>query len=199
LILRHVCDREITDSLLLTLALLLIMDDAVRMICGAGIHVIEPPTGLGATFNLLGVSYPAYNLFVIAIGISMVIGLWFFFTRTRWGHIVQAASVDRQMADIIGINVPLTITAIFAFGTWLAAVGGAVAAPLRAIGPGMGDKIIIESFIVVVIGGLGSFPGTFLGAMILGLIHGFGGRYFPGVNLVLPYLGMTDVLLLRPQ
>src|SRR3546814_5953935 len=82
--------------------------------------------------------------------------------------IMRAAALDREMAQVLCINTKLVITAVFAFGAWLAAVGGVVAAPMRAIDPGMGDKIIIESFIVVVIGGLGSFPGALLGAIVLG-------------------------------
>lgn len=199
LVLHHVYDRHITDSLLLTFALLLVIDDGVRLVWGASIHVVDPPPVLAGSLSVLGVSYPVYGVFVIAVGLAMILGLWLLFTRTRLGRTVRAAALDRDMAQALGINVPLMITGVFAFGAWIAAVGGVVAAPMRAIGPAMGDKIIIESFIVVVIGGLGSFPGTFLGAMILGLIHGFGGRFVPEINLVLPYLGMALVLLLRPQ
>ena len=91
------------------------------------------------------------------------------------------------------------ITGVFALGAWMAGIAGVIAAPMRAIVPAMGDRIIIDAFIVVVIGGLGSFPGTLLGALILGAIYGFGGRYLPQINLVLPYLGMALVLLLRPR
>lgn len=199
LMLRHVYDRHITDSLLLTFALLLVIDDLVLMIWGPGIQVVEPPSLLSGTFSVLGGRYPVYGLFVIVMGIVMVWGLWALFTKTRAGRIMRAASIDRDMAQTVGINVPMVLTGVFAFGAWIAAIGGVVAAPMRAIGPAMGDKIIIESFIVVVIGGLGSFPGTFLGAIVLGLIHGFGGRYLPDISLVLPYLGMALVLLLRPQ
>ncbi|MBA1146488.1 branched-chain amino acid ABC transporter permease [Ectothiorhodospiraceae bacterium WFHF3C12] len=197
--LRYVYDRHITDSLLLTFALLLIIDDLVLMIWGPGIQVVEPPALLKGTFTVFGGRYPVYGLFVIFMGLVMVWGLWALFTKTRAGRIMRAASIDRDMAQTVGINVPMVLTGVFAFGAWIAAIGGVVAAPMRAIGPAMGDKIIIESFIVVVIGGLGSFPGTFLGAIVLGLIHGFGGRYLPDISLVLPYLGMALVLLLRPQ
>lgn len=198
-VLRHVYGRDIADSLLITFALLLIIDDAVRMIWGSGIHIVAPPPSLQGTISLFGVIYPLYSFFVMATALVAMIGLWLFFTRTRAGRIIRAAASDREMAETIGINVPLVITAVFALGAWMAAVGGVIAAPMRAIDPGMGDKIIIDSFIVVVIGGLGSFPGTLLGAMVLGLIHGFGGRYLPQINLVLPYIGMALVLLVRPQ
>src|SRR3546814_3458577 len=98
-----------------------------------------------------GVTYPTYSLFVVTVGLIFVSGLWFLFNRTRAGKIMRAAALDREMAQVLCINTKLVITAVFAFGAWLAAVGGVVAAPMRAIDPGMGDKIIIESFIVVVI------------------------------------------------
>ncbi|HEX7044017.1 MAG TPA: branched-chain amino acid ABC transporter permease [Burkholderiales bacterium] len=199
LVLRRVYGRHVTDSLLLTFALLLIIDESVRMIWGSGIHTVRPPESLSGNISFAGVSYPSYSLFVMVAGVVLLAALWALFNRTRIGRIVRAAAIDRDMAQTVGINVPLVVTGVFAFGAWLAAVGGVVAAPARAIDPGMGDRIIIESFIVVVIGGLGSFPGALLGALVLGLIHGFGGRYLPEVNLVLPYIGMALVLLLRPQ
>ncbi|ROO25390.1 ABC transporter permease [Salinisphaera orenii MK-B5] len=200
LVLRFIYGREITDSLLLTFALLLVLNESVRMIWGSGIHVVEPPALLAGTLELPGgVLYPVYNLFVIGVGLTMLAGLWALFNRSRVGRIMRAASLDPDMAKALGINTRLVVTGAFAFGAWLAAVGGVVAAPMRAIDPGMGDKIIIESFIVVVIGGLGSFPGALIGALVLGAIHAFGGRYFPEVNMVLPFIGMALVLLVKPN
>src|SRR5690606_2937279 len=150
--LRFVYQREVTDSLLLTFALLLILNESVRMIWGTGIHVVEPPALLQGTVMLPGgVRYPLYSLFVILAGALVLFGLWFLFNKTRAGKIMRAAALDRDMAQVLCINTRLVITGVFAFGAWLAAVGGVVAAPMRAIDPGMGDKIIIESFIVVVI------------------------------------------------
>ncbi|HEY9572471.1 MAG TPA: branched-chain amino acid ABC transporter permease [Pusillimonas sp.] len=200
LMLRFIYQREISDSLLLTFALMLILNESIRLVWGTGIHVVDPPAMLQGTVALPGgVTYPTYSLFVVTVGLIFVSGLWFLFNRTRAGKIMRAAALDREMAQVLCINTKLVITAVFAFGAWLAAVGGVVAAPMRAIDPGMGDKIIIESFIVVVIGGLGSFPGALLGAIVLGLIHGLGGRFLPEVNLVLPFLGMAVVLLLKPH
>lgn len=199
LMLRHVYGRHVTDSLLLTFALLLIIDDAVRMIWGSGIQVVRPPPGLRGATSALGVSYPVYSFFVMGVAIAVMVALWLFFTRTRAGRVIRAAAIDRDMAQTIGINVPLVITGVFALGAWMAALAGVIAAPMRAINPGMGDRIIIDSFIVVVIGGLGSFPGTLAGALVLGMIYAFGGRFLPELNLVLPYIGMALVLLLRPQ
>jgi branched-chain amino acid transport system permease protein len=199
LALQHVYGRDISDSLLITFALLLVIDDAVRIVWGAGIHVVPPPTALQGTVELFGAVYPRYSVFVIVAALLAMAGLWLFFLRTRAGRIVRAAAIDRRMAEAVGINVPLVITGVFALGAWMAGIAGVIAAPMRAIVPAMGDRIIIDAFIVVVIGGLGSFPGTLLGALILGGIYGFGGRYLPQINLVLPYLGMALVLLLRPR
>lgn len=198
-LLRYIYSRDVADSLLLTFALLLIINESVRMIWGSGIQVVQPPPLLAGSMSILGSFVPTYSLFVIAMGLLLLAGLWYLFNRTRIGRIMRAAALDRDMAEALCINTRLVVTGVFAFGAWLAAVGGVVAAPMRALDPGMGDKIIIESFIVVVIGGLGSFPGALLGALILGLIHGFGGRYFPEVNMLLPFLGMALVLLFKPN
>lgn len=198
-LLRYIYSRDIGDSLLLTFALLLIINESVRLIWGSGIQVVQPPQLLAGSMDIIGSSIPTYSLFVIVMGLVLLAGLWFLFNRTRIGRIMRAAALDRDMAEVLCINTRLVVTGVFAFGAWLAAVGGVIAAPMRALDPGMGDKIIIESFIVVVIGGLGSFPGALLGAIILGLIHGFGGRYFPEVNMLLPFLGMALVLLFKPN
>jgi len=198
-VLRRVYGRDISDSLLVTFALLLVIDDAVRVVWGSGIHVVQPPPPLRGTIEVLGVTYPTYSFFVMGAALVAMIALWLFFVRTRAGRIVRAAAIDRRMAEGIGIDVPRVITGVFALGAWMAGAAGVVAAPMRAIAPGMGDRVIIDAFIVVVIGGLGSFPGTLLGALVLGAIYGFGGRYLPEINLVLPYLGMALVLLLRPR
>jgi len=198
--LRFIYQRDISDSLLLTFSLLLILNELVRMLWGTGIYVIDPPAPLAGTVQLSDtLSVPRYSLFVILAGGVVLGGLWWLFRRTRLGKIMRAAALDRDMAQLLCINTRLVLTCVFAFGAWLAALGGVVAAPMRAIDPGMGDKIIIESFIVVVIGGLGSFPGALVGAIVLGLIHGFGGRFLPEFNLILPFIGMALVLILRPR
>lgn len=198
-LLRFIYTRDVADSLLLTFAILLIINESVRMVWGSGIHVVPPPALLAGSVELLGSPVSTYSLFVIVVGLLMLAGLWYLFNRTRIGRIMRAAALDRDMAEALCINTRLVVTGVFAFGAWLAAFGGAVAAPMRALDPGMGDKIIIESFIVVVIGGLGSFPGALIGALILGFIHSFGGRYLPEVNLLLPFLGMALVLLFKPN
>ena len=199
LMLRWIYDRHPTFGLLLTFALLLILHDPVRLIWGAGYQIVDPPEVLKGTFTLLGATYPVYSLFVIFSGVAIGLFVWLLFTCTRIGKAVRAAALDREMAAAIGSDVGRVFTIVFAFGALLAGLAGVLAAPLRALGPAMGDRIIIESFIVVVIGGLGSFPGALAGALILGFLHGFGGRWLPEFDIVLPYVGMALVLLLRPH
>ena len=107
--------------------------------------------------------------------------------------------MDREMASAIGINVPLLFTAVFFFGTLLAGMAGVLAAPLRAVGPAMGDNIIIAAFIVVVVGGLGSFVGAFAGAIVLGLVEALGVQFVPHLQMALPYMLLALVLLVRPK
>jgi branched-chain amino acid transport system permease protein len=198
-LLRRVYGRDITFQLLLTFAVLLVLDDAVRLIWGPGFYVVPAPDLLAGTIPVLGEPYPVYRLFLVVVGALAGGGLWFFFQRTRWGRIIRAAAMDREMAEAIGVRVPLLFTGVFALGTWLAAVGGALAAPQQSVGPAMGERIIIESFIVVVCGGLGSFPGALVGALVLGLLESFGTAFAGAAQMALPYFLLALVLLTRPR
>jgi branched-chain amino acid transport system permease protein len=198
-LLRRVYARDVSFQLLLTFAILLVLDDAVLLLWGPAYHVVEAPPLLAGVFPLFGRTYPVYRLFLIIVGPLVGLGLWIFFQFTRWGRIVRAAALDREMAEGLGVRVPLLFTAVFALGAWLAALGGALAAPQQSLAPSMGDRIIIESFIVVVIGGLGSFPGAFVGALFLGLLESFGTVFAGQAQMALPYLLLAVVLLVRPR
>lgn len=198
-LLKPVYNRDVSYQLLLTFALLLILDDAVRMIWGSGYHVIEPPNLLNGVMSIAGQDYPVYRFFLIFIGPLVGGLLWSFFHFTKWGKIIRAASFDNIMAEGVGINVPLIYTSVFALGTWLAALGGALAAPLQSLNPSMGEKIIIESFIVVVVGGMGSFPGALAGALLLGLLESFGTVFAGQMQMAIPYLLLAVILLVKPN
>jgi len=198
-LLRRVYGRDVSYQLLLTFAVLLVLDDAVRIVWGPAYHVVDPPALLAGTVPLFAHSYPIYRLFLIAVGPVLGLALWAFFSWTRWGKIIRAAAQDREMAEGVGIRVPLLFTLVFGLGAWLAALGGALAAPHQSVGPAMGERIIIESFIVVVVGGLGSFPGAFAGALLLGLLEAFGTTFAGRVQMALPYLLLALVLLVRPR
>ncbi len=198
-LLRPLYGRDVSFQLLLTFGVLLILDDAVKLIWGPGYHSIEPPRALAGTVHVLGSTYPVYSLFIALLGPIIAVLLWLFFHKTAWGKMIRAAAMDREMASAIGINVPLLFTAVFFFGTFLAGMAGVLAAPLRAVGPAMGDNIIIAAFIVVVVGGLGSFLGAFVGAIILGLVEALGVQFVPHIQMALPYILLALVLLVRPR
>lgn len=198
-LLKKVYERDVSYQLLLTFAVLLILDDAVRMIWGSGYHVVDPPAVLSGIVSIAGQDYPVYRLFLILIGPLIGGLLWAFFHYTKWGKIIRAASFDNIMAEGVGINVPMIYTAVFALGTWLAALGGALAAPQQSLIPSMGEKIIIESFIVVVIGGMGSFPGAFVGALLIGLLESFGTVFAGRMQMAIPYILLAVILLVKPN
>jgi branched-chain amino acid transport system permease protein len=155
---------------------------------------------LSGSVSILGRNFPVYNLFIIAVGPLVALGLYGLVEKTWWGRIVRSAASDREMASAIGIKVPMLYTAVFMFGAWLSAMGGALAVPyVGLITPGMGEAIIIEAFVVVVIGGLGSLRGAFLGSLVIGLLNSFGTRFIPMLDMFLIFILMAVVLLWRPQ
>lgn len=198
-LLRKIYARNVTFQLLLTFALLLVIDDSVRMVWGSGYYIVNPPVIFSGTMFLLGQQYPVYRIFLIMAGVIAGLGLWSFFHFTKFGKIVRAASFDREMAEGVGINVPMVFTCVFLLGTWLAALGGVLAAPQQSLNPSMGERIIIESFIVVVVGGMGSFPGALIGAIMLGLLESFGTVFAGNFQMALPYLLLAVILIFKPN
>jgi len=199
-LLRYVYHLELAYQLLLTFAMVLIFDDAVKMIWGAGSTSSPAVPGLAGSVSILGRQFAVYNLFIIAVGPLVALGLYALLEKTWWGRIIRAASSDREMAAAIGVRVPTLYTAVFVFGAWLSAMGGALAVPyVGLLTTGMGETIIIEAFVVVVIGGLGSLKGAFLGSLVIGLLSSFGTRYIPMLDMFLTFILMAVVLLWRPQ
>lgn len=198
--LRYVYSLALPYQLLLTFAFVLIFDNLVKMVWGGA--SLSPPemSTLGGSVLIIGRKFPIYNLFIIGIGPLVALGLWLIIEQTWWGRIIRAASSDREMAAAIGVRVPSLFTGVFVFGTWLGAVGGGLAVPyVGLLTSGMGEAIIIEAFIVAVIGGLGSLKGAFVGALIIGIISAFGTRFFPAFDMFLTFILMAGVLLWRPQ
>jgi len=197
-LLRHLYSREPLMQLLFTFALVLILGDAVKLVWGTDQYSVPYPAGLEGAANL-GIAYfPQYLLFLCGLGPVVAIGLWLVLEKTRWGRIIRAAAQDREMLAVLGINVPLVYTSVFVAGSTLAGIGGALVAPRIALTPGMDATIIVECFIVVIIGGLGSLWGSFSGALILGFVTVFGTVLVPEGDIVLPYVLMIAVLLWRP-
>lgn len=198
--LRYVYRLELPYQLLLTFAFVLLFDDLVKIIWGAGSLGSPSVPGLAGSVPILGRNFPTYSLFIIIVGPLVALGLWALIEKTWYGRIIRAASSDREMASAIGVNVPVLFTAVFIFGTWLGAMGGGLAVPyIGLLTPGMGEAIIIDAFVVAVIGGLGSLKGAFLGALIIGLLSSFGTRFIPTFDMFLTFILMAAVLLWRPQ
>lgn len=191
-------DAEL-DQLILTFGFVLVFHDLVRSVWGSNPQSIDTPPLLAFSVDVFGASIGAYRLFVIAVSVAVFVGLWVFLKRTYYGRLIRATSSDRDMAAMLGVGVPRLYTGVFFIGSVLAGLGGALAAPLQAVGPGLGDQVIIPAFVVVVIGGLGSIPGAFVGAMIIGLLQSFGVQFMSGGDLALPFLAMIAVLILRPE
>lgn len=201
LILRRIYGRanEGGFQILLTYCLILIIDDAVKLIWGAEYKSISRPNGFSGTLNIGNISIPTYNLLIIAIGLVVVIASWWILNRTRPGKIARAAAVDREMLGALGINVPLTMTVVFGIATALGGLTGALAAPLRTVTPGAGIEVIIDSMIVVVMGGMGNFWGAWLGSILLGEVNAFAVAFVPEWATLFSFLVMVVVLIFKPE
>ena len=185
-------------QLLLTFALVFILGDAVKLIWGNQDHSVATPPLLVGSTQALGVTFPTYRLFLIGAGIAVALGLWWVLHKTRWGIFVRAATLDRAMLGALGVNTRRLFTTVFALGAALAGLGGALAAPVVSIGPGLHVQVIIDAFVVVVIGGMGSVMGAFVASLLVGLVNAFGILAFPGLSVVLTFALMAVVLIVRP-
>jgi branched-subunit amino acid ABC-type transport system permease component len=186
-------------QLLLTFGFILILDDAVKAIWG-GVFKIPPiPDFLDGALMVAGRPFPIYNVFVIAVGVLVAIVLWFVFEKTWWGRIVRATAADREMASAIGIRVPRVFSGVFVAGAMLAGLGGAIGSPVRVAAPGIGTAMIIQAFIITVIGGLGNLKGAFVSSLLVGILSAYGTLFFPVFELFFIFVIMAVVLLVRPQ
>jgi branched-chain amino acid transport system permease protein len=195
---RRVYRGEHLLQLLLTYALVLILDDLVRVIWGGDPRNVARPSVLAGSLELMGMDLPSYNLFILFIGPLIALGLWFMLYRTRAGNIIRAAVTYPDTLGALGVNVSWVMTSTFMLGCWLAGLGGVLTAALASIDLGIGMERIIECFAVVVIGGLGSVGGALLGSLIIGVGGTFLQLPFGRWALVFPYALMAFVLIIRP-
>lgn len=184
---------------LVTYAVFLIMEDVIKLVWGVDSLLLPELYALPGNFSLGGVPYPAYNLLLIAMALTTGLILAWALYRTRQGKLLLAVIHDREISMAIGINVNRIYTATFAVGATLAALGGAFTAPTIAVTPGIGVEVIVLSFAVVVIGGLGSLGGAALGALLVGLVRSATVRYWPEAELFSIYAVMALVLVMRPK
>lgn len=192
--------RDHLDQVLMTYGLILVFNEAQRVLWGNDVHGIAVPEVLSGAIQLTDTqSYPVYRLFISAVCLGLALGLYGIIQKTRIGMTIRAAASNREMAQAMGVNADRLFTLVFGLGAALAALSGMIAAPIEAISPGMGDNVLIVSFVVVVVGGIGSVRGAFWGAMLIGLADTFGRALLPDFAAISIYAVMAAVLLWRPQ
>jgi branched-chain amino acid transport system permease protein len=197
-LLRRVYHRDPLMQLILTFGLILVIGTLVLLVWGPDNKSVSRPDLLDGSVMLFGQFFPSYYLLVLVLAPLIAIGMWLVFYRTRWGMLIRAATVDREMLGALGVNVAALYTQVFMFGSWLAGFGGALAAPTVAVALGMDSDVLTNAFVVVVVGGLGSFAGSFIAALLVGLLQSFGILIFPSISIVLMFLVMAIVLIVRP-
>ncbi len=198
-ILRRIYRAPHEFQLLATFALVFILGDAAKLIWGREDHTVATPQVLSGATRALGLTFPTYRLFLIAVGVGVALALWWLLHRTRWGVFVRAATMDRGMLSALGVNTRLLFTSVFALGAALAGLGGALAAPVVAVGPGLHAQVIIDAFVVVVIGGMGSVAGALVASLLVGIVNAFGILAMPSAAVVLTFAVMAIVLIVRPR
>jgi branched-subunit amino acid ABC-type transport system permease component len=195
---RYLYGKEELYQLLFTYALVLILSDVAKIAWGTQQKSVSRPPGLSGAFTLFGTTIPYYNLFILVLGPAIALAFWFVLQRTRVGRFIRAAALDRETLGALGVNVNALYTGVFVLAAFLGGLGGALVTPVRTIVPGMDTEIIVEAFVVVVIGGLGSFWGTFLGSLIYGQVLSFGILLFPRFSIFSVFALMAVVLIVRP-
>ena len=196
--LRFIYRRPPIYQLLLTFGLALILEESVHVLYGPTAKGVDPPALLQGSVQVLGAAYPRYRLFLVVLGVAVGVAVWLFLTRTRAGLVVRAVAQNSEMADCLGADVPRVRTLVFGAACALAGLGGAAAAPMTPAYLGMGVGVIVDAFVVVVIGGLGSFGGSMAGSLIVGAAQTWGAFYLPETAMVIMYAVMGGILIFRP-
>ena len=182
LVLRHLYKRDHLDQVLATFGLIMFFNELTRMLWGRQPLFMNVPAGLTSSIELLpGLPYPVYRLAVIGIGLLVALFLWFLFARTRLGMKIRAGASNREMVGALGVNINLLYTMVFGLGTLLAGLAGVMAGPILAVESGMGESILILTFVVIVIGGIGSVRGALVGALLVGMVDTLGRAFLPAI------------------
>src|SRR3990172_4645737 len=195
----YLYDREHLMLLLLTFSFTLILGDLVKILWGSEYRSITAPPIFRGTAEVFGLPIPYYNLFLLLVGPVIAVFLWLVINRTRIGKIARAAAVDSEMVSAVGIDVGWVFAFTFVLGCFLAGLGGALVAPIVSISLGMDHSLIMEAFLIVIIGGLGDIWGALLGSLIFGLTDSIGILVWPQFAIVFPYLAVVVVLVFRPK
>jgi branched-chain amino acid transport system permease protein len=215
-VLRALYDRDHLDQVLATFGLILFFNELVSMIWGRGAQYASLPVWLQGHIDLFtGSRYPVYRASILGIGLLVALLLWYVVTRTRLGMLIRAGASNRAMVGALGVNIKLLYTVVFGFGAALAGLAGLLAGPIYAVQPGMGELILIQVFVVIVIGGIGSIRGALVGAIVVGVVDTLGRAFLkpllgtiisppaaeaagPALASMLIYLLMAVVLAVKP-
>jgi len=192
--------REHLQQVLMTYGLILVFEELRSILVGNDVHGVPVPSWLEGSVALGEVmTYPVYRLFISAVCILVALLMFWVLNRTRLGMMIRAGASNREMINSLGIDINRLFRIVFAIGVALAALAGAIAAPVSSVYPGMGNAVLIICFVVVVIGGIGSIKGAFLAAMLVGFVDTFGQVFFPAAAGVMVYLLMAAILLFKPE
>jgi branched-subunit amino acid ABC-type transport system permease component len=189
--------RNELDQVILTFGFSLVFADLMKMIWGKDIQSIPVPSTLTGTFEIAGMAFPSYRLMLILVGLSLFAGTWLAIERTRIGALIRASVADRVMVSGLGFNIRLLFAYVFAFGTAVAGLAGALGAPIMGIYPGLDFEVLITTLIVVVVGGLGSIVGAFWASLLIGLADTYGKAFYPALASFIIFGLMAAVLLFR--
>ncbi len=199
IVIRHFYARPHEDQLLVTFGLAIVFVEATRWFFSSDSKAVQPPSFLSGITNLGFMFYPTYRLAVVGIVAVALLVLFLVLYRTRLGMIVRAGIEDSVMVDSLGINVDRVFMVVFGIGAMAAGFAGIVNAPVVSLTPDMGEAILVQTFVVVVIGGVGSFPGAVLGGLVAGEIISITSMFNPGYAYVMLFAAMTLVLMVRPH
>jgi branched-chain amino acid transport system permease protein len=198
-LLRHLYGRRDGGAyLLLTFGLAVVLSELIRLIWGVQPLGVGIPDFLRGIVIILDQPFPLYRLFLIGLGVAAAIAIWQFLERARPGLLIRAVSQNPEMVHALGTDVDMVRTAVFGFGCALAALGGVLAAPLVTAFLGMGTSVVIDAFVIVIIGGMGSFLGSIIGSVLVAFVQVMGAYYFQDLALAFMYLLMLLVLVIRP-
>jgi branched-chain amino acid transport system permease protein len=200
LVMRFLYARDHLYQVLLTYGLILIFEELRSLVWGDDVHGVPVPAALDFSIPLTDtLSYQVYRLAMSGVCLALALGMYWLIQRTRLGMTIRAGAVNREMVQSLGIDIGLLYRLVFALGVALAALAGMLAAPVSSVFPGMGSQVLIVSFVVVVIGGIGSVKGALVAALAIGLADTFGKVLAPQIAGMVVYLLMAAVLLWRPQ
>jgi branched-chain amino acid transport system permease protein len=185
-------------ELLLTLGIALVILESVKLFWGTEEMVISIPQSLDGLLHVAGLRYPFYRLFIIGLSVMVLVIMALILYKTRLGKIVRAAVSDADMVNALGINMPLVFMVVFGFGTWMAGVAGVAAAPMLTVFPGMAEQMLMDCFVVVVVGGFGSLGGALIASLFIGELNSYGIQFIPRLAPILMFAFMGIVLSVKP-